>query len=370
MEELVHVMTTEELLQQHKILYDEIQSYLLSDKKVYDYFLSLIDEKREKNRSLVRLSNFFKKDKKKETLNKINNCLHTSDWSKLPLDRGILLDLIPYVRTKSLKNIIDRRIDSIREIENILLQKHQYIAYTLAHKYKVPNLGIDIMDLVQEANKGILKAICKFDPSHKTKFQTFSYMKARNAIKEYLMYESRIINIPRTKLDRIFILLDVSNSEINVKHPSLLADLANKFLQKKLHRNLGKKETFTTEEVSQLISLLYSSTISLDIKIDGNKTIEDLLPDTQPTSEDVFLTQEKFSHMKNILENLLDPIEWQVLYYKYFFSGFEVPLTETKILLKQHTGLDYTEMRINMFKLSAFKKLRKEPLFKEFLQEK
>lgn len=71
---------------------------------------------------------------------------------------------------------------------------NQGLCQKVAKKYK--NRGLPFLDLVQEGNIGLIKALKKFDLSKKTKLSTYAMWWIRQAIKRALYDQSRTIRIP------------------------------------------------------------------------------------------------------------------------------------------------------------------------------
>ena len=71
---------------------------------------------------------------------------------------------------------------------------NQGLCQKVARKYK--NRGLSFLDLVQEGNLGLIKALQKFDLSKKTKLSTYAMWWIRQAIKRALNENSRTIRIP------------------------------------------------------------------------------------------------------------------------------------------------------------------------------
>ena len=82
----------------------------------------------------------------------------------------------------------------IERIQNIVLAANQRLVSSIARKYV--GRGLDMADLVQEGNMGLLKAMEKFDISMGNKFSTYAVYWIEQTIEQALYYQAEAIRIP------------------------------------------------------------------------------------------------------------------------------------------------------------------------------
>ncbi len=101
-------------------------------------------------------------------------------------------------------------------IEDADWATQQFVEYNLrlvvsiAKHYR--NRGIGMMDLIQEGNMGLLKAIKKFDPSKGFRFSTYATWWIRQSISRYILENARTIRIPVHMVEQISKLVKIQHS--------------------------------------------------------------------------------------------------------------------------------------------------------------
>lgn len=91
----------------------------------------------------------------------------------------------------SLSNRIRNRDENAREV---MICANLRMVAKIARDYV--NLGLPLLDLIQEGNIGLMKAVDKFDPSHGCKFSTYAYYWIHQAVLRALCNQGRLIRLP------------------------------------------------------------------------------------------------------------------------------------------------------------------------------
>ena len=87
--------------------------------------------------------------------------------------------------------VIERIKNGDLKARNELIEKNQRIIFSLAKNYN--HVGSGILDLVNEANIGFIKAIDEFDITRGNRFNTFAIWYMRRELNEFVMNDDKII---------------------------------------------------------------------------------------------------------------------------------------------------------------------------------
>jgi len=182
----------------------------------------------------------------------------------------------PLLNAGEEKVLAKRIFDGDSEARNLLARANLRLVVSIAKKYVGRSPDLTLLDLIQEGNLGLFKAVDKFDFTKGFKFSTYATWWIRQAITRALADQSRTIRIPVHMVETMAKYKQVSRR--------LSQDLGRDPMPEEIATEMGVEveKIYQIEKISQ-------DTISLELPIgedDDHSRLSDFIADDKITAPD------------------------------------------------------------------------------------
>jgi len=182
----------------------------------------------------------------------------------------------PLLNAHEERVLAKRIVDGDDEARNLLARANLRLVVSIAKKYVGRSPDLTLLDLIQEGNLGLFKAVDKFDFTKGFKFSTYATWWIRQAITRALADQSRTIRIPVHMVETMAKYKQVSRR--------LSQDLGRDPMPEEIATEMGVEveKIYQIEKISQ-------DTISLELPIgddDDRSRLSDFIADDKMTSPD------------------------------------------------------------------------------------
>lgn len=353
------IKVLEEYLKNKKLTIDE-QLELIKDSKINEALKDLFKNKTTvTNKDLNYLTNNIEVRELVETFLSENEIEIVYDdsvrYKNEDMVRQYLSEIgeIPVLskaEEKELFNEYKKSLDEKRkkQIRNKIAETNLRLVVSVAKRYK--KQGNELLDLIEEGNIGLLKAIDKFDVNLGNKFSTYATWWIRQGVERSIADKSKTIRIPVHAYEKL-------KKLNNIKKNYYLENGESMIFNKETMQRVANELNITTQTLD--ILLKQQNMVSLDRNITKESDHDesfliDFIPDETLNVEDEVIRNIEQEEVRELLKNSnLTNREKFVLESRFGFNG------DPKTLEEVGVELEVTRERVRQIEAKSLKKFRK-----------
>lgn len=231
-----------------------------------------------------------------EVTNKLMKKKFGSDSSKDSVQMYLReIGQYPLLVAEQEKELAQRILDGDDEARNILARSNLRLVVSIAKKYIGRSSDLTLLDLIQEGNLGLFKAVDKFDHTKGYKFSTYATWWIRQAITRALADQSRTIRIPVHMVETI------------AKYKQKVRELSQHLGREPVAEEIAVEMDLDIEKVHH-IEAINQSTVSLESPVgddDDKSTLGNFIADAKADMPDKQATDRILSeHIGQALDSL------------------------------------------------------------------
>jgi len=258
------------------VTYDEILKFFPAVERDIPFLENLYERLATANVDVLESGGFLGSGKEEELL-AAKNAYQRNDSGYDSIQMYLReIGQYPLLTAQEERDLAKRIIDGDEEARNLLARANLRLVVSIAKKYVGRSPDLTLLDLIQEGNLGLFKAVDKFDHTKGFKFSTYATWWIRQAITRALADQSRTIRIP------------VHMVETMAKYKQVSRRLAQDLGRDPMPEEIATEMDVEVEKIYQ-IEKISQDTISLELPIgddDDRSRLSDFISDDKMVAPD------------------------------------------------------------------------------------